>query len=64
MAGTDPGRAERIARSITFEPEKASALADVAGALAATDPDRAEYIARSITNKFSRVIALVAIAEA
>ena len=41
--------AERIAQSITPDPEKAGALADVASALAATDPDRAERIARSIT---------------
>jgi hypothetical protein len=43
---------------------KASALCDIAAALAAADSRRAEYIARSITDKLPRVKALAAIAEA
>ncbi len=58
------GYAERIAQSITNKYWKASALAEVAAALAATDPDRAEHIARSITDEFWKARALVMIAEA
>ena len=64
LAATDPERAERIAQSITDEPLKARALADIAKALAAADPDRAERIAQSITNEFLKATALVRIAKA
>ena len=57
--------ARGIAESITDENLKASALADIAKALAATDPDRAagliadaERIAQSITSNGLRAIAL------
>ena len=63
--------AERIARSITSEPWKVSALTGVAEALAATDPDRAarlstdaEHIASSITSRSSKGRALSRIATA
>jgi hypothetical protein len=56
--------AERIARSITDESWKASALRDVAQALAAIDPDRAERIARSITDENLKVSALGDVAQA
>ncbi len=56
--------AERVAQSITDELWKATALAGVAGALAATDPDRAERVARSITDESSKVTALLKIAKA
>ena len=65
------GDAERIAQSITSERSKASALAQVAGALAATDPDRAtqltadaERIAQSITSVTSKELALTEVAKA
>jgi len=65
------GDAERIAQSITSERSKASALAQVAGALAATDPDRAtqltadaERIAQSITSVTSKELALTEVAGA
>jgi hypothetical protein len=61
--------AERIARSITDEPTRASALSGIAATLAATDPDRAarlfadaERIARSITDEPTRASALSGIA--
>jgi protein involved in sex pheromone biosynthesis len=38
----DPGRAERIAQSITDEVRKADALSEVAAAAAVTDSDRAQ----------------------
>ena len=41
LAASDPGQAERIARSITSDHTRASALSGVAKALAATDPGRA-----------------------
>ncbi len=56
--------AERIARSITSESSKATALAEVATALAATDPDRAERIARSITSESSKAKVLAEVAAA
>jgi hypothetical protein len=63
--------AERIARSITDENGKASALGDVAAAVAATDHARAaqlftdaERIARSITDEFGQSSALRNVAEA
>jgi len=56
--------AERIARSITSESSKATALAEVAAALAATDPDRAERIARSITNEYFKAKVLAEVAAA
>jgi hypothetical protein len=62
--------AERVAQSITDDYRKASALADVAGALAATDPDRArliasaERVAQSITDDYRKASALAAIAGA
>ena len=71
LAATDPDRAERIARSITYEYErsKAEALADIAAKLAATDPDRAdrlgdeaELIIRSLSSKWSKGAALASIA--
>jgi hypothetical protein len=46
------GHAERIASSIISEPQKASALRQVAKALAAIDPGRAERIANSITEEY------------
>jgi hypothetical protein len=55
--------AERIARSITSESSKATALAEVAAAVAATDPDRAERIAQSISVDAWKAKALVAIAK-
>jgi len=58
------GDAERIAQSITNKYWKASALAEVATALAATDPDRAERIARSITSESSKATALAEVAAA
>ena len=58
------GDAERIAQSITNKYWKASALAEVATALAATDPDRAEHIARSITSESSKATALAEVATA
>ena len=58
------GDAERIAQSITNKYWKASALAEVAAALAATDPDRAERIARSITDKSEKATALAEVAAA
>jgi len=71
-AGNDIARAarlladaERIANSITDKPTKASALFDVAKALAATDPDRAERVANSvITDKPSHPWTLSAFAKA
>src|SRR6266496_1444414 len=57
------GDAERIAQSITSERSKASALAQVAGALAATDPDRAERIAQPAVSSRSAA-ALVRVAKA
>ena len=56
--------AERIAESITNKYWKASALAEIAAALAATDPDRAEHIARSITSESSKATALAEVAKA
>ncbi len=63
--------AERIAWSISDESSRASALADIAAALAATDPDRAarlladaERIAQSITSEIPGAIALVSIVKA
>ena len=56
--------AERIANSITEQSAKASALSDIAAALAATDPDRAERIANSITGEHWKVSALSDIAQA
>ena len=56
--------AERIARSITSESSKATALAEVAAAVAATDPDRAERIARSITSESSKAKVLAVVAAA
>ena len=60
--------AVRVAQSITNEYEKAPALAEVAGALAATDPDRAarlradaERIAQSIIDQRSKARALATI---
>ena len=74
----DPARAarviddaERIARSVSEEWERAEALATVAKALTATDPDRAagiiddaERIARSVSEEWERAEALVAVAKA
>ena len=54
--------AERIADSITGEYLKASALTDVAEALAATHPDRAERIASSITDAYRKASALASVA--
>jgi len=59
LAGTDPGRAERIAQSIT----NASALANLAKVLAATDPARAERVARSETHEYSKAESLRDLAE-
>jgi hypothetical protein len=72
LAVTDPGRAERIARSITGEyAYGAWALLSVAKALAATDPGRAarlitdaERAAQSITREDAKASALAAVAEA
>jgi predicted SnoaL-like aldol condensation-catalyzing enzyme len=55
--------AEHIAYSITDEHSKASALSEVAEALAATDPDRAERIAHSITDEHSKASALREVAK-
>ena len=70
-AGNDIARAarlladaERIASSITDEFSKASALSDVATAVAATDPGRAERIASSITRESSKASALSSVATA
>jgi hypothetical protein len=54
--------AERIAQSIADEDDRAAALGDVAGVLAATDPDRAERTARSITVQQTRAGALALVA--
>jgi hypothetical protein len=69
-AGNDIARAarlladaERIASAITRESSKASALSDVAKAVAATDPGRAERIAKSITVESWKVGALSGVAE-
>jgi hypothetical protein len=63
--------AERAAQSITDDYRKASALASIAGALAATDPDRtariiadAERAAQSITDHYRKASALASIAGA
>lgn len=71
VAATDPNRAgrlitdaERIARSITGESSKASALSGVVQALAAADPNRVERIAHSIRDKFKKAQALSGIAKA
>ncbi len=56
--------AERIARSITDEPTRASALSGIAATLAAADPDRAERIANSIPSEFSKASALRDVAAA
>jgi hypothetical protein len=70
MAATDPGRAERIANSITTDSAKASALCDVARAVAATDPDHAarlftdaERIANSISSEPAKASALRSVAN-
>jgi hypothetical protein len=70
-ARSDPRRAERlltdaerIARSINGGSEKASALRDVAVALAGTNPRRAKGITRSITNEFWKAVALSDVAKA
>ena len=55
--------AERAAQSITNEPWRAMALANIVGALAATDPDRAEHIAQSITEKEREASALADIVD-
>ena len=54
-----------------MRPTKASALASIAGAVAATDPDRAarliadaERFAQSITGKTAKASALASVAEA
>jgi hypothetical protein len=58
------GDAERIASSLTDRSAKASALRDVAAAMAATDPDRAERIANSLTGKSAKAMALIGVARA
>jgi hypothetical protein len=70
-AGRPFAEAERIANSITDESAKASALRDVAKAVAATDPGRAawlfgdaERIANSITDESSKATALSGVAAA
>ena len=62
--------AERSAQSITDEDDKASALVEVAKAMAATDPDHAarlladtERIAQSITDENLKALAFVQIAK-
>jgi len=71
LAATHPRRAarllsdaKRIADPVANEYSKSSALAAVAGALAATDPDRAERTARSITDGYWKASALAKIAKA
>ncbi|HEX5494485.1 MAG TPA: hypothetical protein VFX70_07945, partial [Mycobacteriales bacterium] len=64
VARIDPGRAERIARSVTDSPSQAQALADVAAAVAGTDPDRAEWLARSISDPHWRARAFSGVAGA
>lgn len=56
--------AERIAQPITPEDSKASALAIIAGALAAINPDRALQTAQSITRDLPRVSAFARVAKA
>ena len=63
-ACTLAGAAASDAQSITDDSTRASALASIAGALAATDPDRAEPAAQSITDDYSKARALVSIAGA
>jgi uridine phosphorylase len=48
MATVNPTRAELIAITIAYKPEKERALHDLAVAVAATDPDNAERIAKTI----------------
>jgi uridine phosphorylase len=48
LAPADPGRAERIARSITHEYLRERSLAAVVIALVPGDPDSAALIARSL----------------
>ena len=71
LAATDPERAarlrddaERVARSVTGEIDKGSAILGLAVRLAGTDPDRALRLARSIDRVGFRVQALAEIAGA
>ena len=56
--------AERSAMSIPGTDRRASALAAVAGALAAVDPSHAEQLARSITSAAWQAAALAGVAAA
>ena len=57
-------KAERLANSITAEPVRAAALANVAEAVAVTDVDRAERIAHSVSAGYPKARALSRVALA
>ncbi len=62
VAAADPGRGERIARSVDSRAGQALALVRVAGAMT-EDPERAEDLARSIPLPAQRAQALADLAE-
>jgi parallel beta-helix repeat protein len=64
LLGTDPDRAETIARSMDEASEQGFLLGRLAFALRQTDPDRAERIARSITDSKAQAVALGDLAAA
>jgi hypothetical protein len=64
IAPNAPDQAEQIARQITVETWRATALYRLTETVAATDPDRAERIALSIAGLGGRVPALSAVALA
>jgi phage gpG-like protein len=71
LAGTDPARAEQIARTIVSEFDQAQALIEVATLVADTDPartvrllDDVERLSRAVTREYQKVSVLVGIARA